>query len=55
MYVYTLSYFSLVPRLGVPVFRGAYTYRHEFPYYPERSAETDATATAVTPAGSPGS
>lgn len=40
---------------GVPVFRGAYTYRHEFPYYPERSAETDATATAVTPAGSPGS
>ena len=39
---------------GVPVFRGAYTYRHEFPYYPERSADADATATSMTRAGSPG-
>jgi tetratricopeptide (TPR) repeat protein len=39
---------------GVPVFRSAYTYRHEFPYYPERTADSDATATANTPAASPG-
>jgi len=33
---------------GVPVFTDYYTYRHEFPYYPERApAENAVTAAAV--------
>jgi len=36
---------------GVPVFKESYTYRHEFPYYPER----EASAGEVTAAAAPGS
>jgi len=34
---------------GVPVFKESYTYRHEFPYYPEREPATGEVTTAAAP------
>lgn len=34
---------------GVPVFKESYTYRHEFPYYPEREPAAGEVTTAAAP------
>jgi tetratricopeptide (TPR) repeat protein len=34
---------------GVPVFKASYTYRHEFPYYPERESTGGEVTTAAAP------